>query len=62
MNPPEVHVTCPHCWQVFTVAGPDPSGTPVTWDYDCEVCCRPMEITFTTEDGETVGEARRPED
>ena len=55
MNP--VVVTCPHCWESFSIPGPAPFETPVTWDYDCEVCCRPMMIEFTADGEEVIGEA-----
>lgn len=59
-----VSVTCPHCWQVFSIPGPAPSETPTQWDYDCEVCCRPMVIAFEPDpDDETVwAEAQSLED
>ena len=39
-------VTCPTCFEVFEVAVPHPGELPTEFDYDCEVCCRPMVITF----------------
>ena len=53
-----VPITCPHCWQVFAIPGPAPSETPTTWDYDCEVCCRPMVIHFSAEEDAVFGDAR----
>ncbi|MDB6069247.1 MAG: hypothetical protein JWL81_418 [Verrucomicrobiales bacterium] len=32
--------------------------TPCEWDYDCEVCCRPMMISFEADDGEVFAMAR----
>lgn len=46
-------VTCPSCFEVFSIPGPAPTEAPCEWDYDCEVCCRPMLVRFTT-DGEAV--------
>lgn len=43
-------VTCPTCFEVFEVAVPHPDELPTEFDYDCEVCCRPMLIVFS-EDG-----------
>ena len=37
---------------------PSPDELPAEWDYDCEVCCRPMFITFEDDDGEIVATAR----
>ena len=39
-------VTCPTCFEVFEVAMPHPDELPTEFDYDCEICCRPMVITF----------------
>lgn len=47
------NVTCPSCFEVFSVPGPAPSETPSVWDYDCEICCRPMIIHFHLE-GEAI--------
>ncbi len=52
-------VTCPSCFQTFEVTGPAPEECPTEWDYDCEVCCRPMIIAFACEgDDEVFAEAR----
>ena len=37
-------VTCPTCFETFEVAVPHPDELPTEFDYDCEVCCRPMVI------------------
>lgn len=50
-------VTCPSCFEEFEVALPPADETPCRVDYDCEVCCRPLEISFREEDGEVVAEA-----
>lgn len=31
--------------------------TPAQWDYDCEVCCRPMIIHFSLEGDDVYAEA-----
>ena len=51
------YVTCPSCFEVFSIPGPAPSETPTEWDYDCEVCCRPMLIRFTLDGDEVVADA-----
>lgn len=43
-------VQCPTCFEWFEVATPPPSERPCEFDYDCEVCCRPMVIEFAGED------------
>jgi hypothetical protein len=50
-------VTCPTCFESFSLPGPAPSEVPVRWDYDCEVCCRPMWIDFYAQGEAVVGEA-----
>lgn len=57
-----VEVTCPSCFEVFSVAAPAEAESPCSVDYDCEVCCRPMIISFWFEDGEAVGDARSLDD
>ena len=44
-------VTCPTCFEGFGVPMPPPGEFPTELDYDCEVCCRPMLIVVTEEDG-----------
>ena len=60
-------VTCPTCFETFSVRGPTPGEmtaqtsakgeAPVQWDYDCEVCCRPMVIHFYLDEGAVYAEA-----
>ncbi len=52
-----VAITCPTCFETFEVAAPGPDEVPCEYDYDCEVCCRPLLIRFwADEDGEVTGE------
>ncbi|MCU0797697.1 MAG: CPXCG motif-containing cysteine-rich protein [Akkermansiaceae bacterium] len=39
-------VQCPTCFEWFEVSAPAPDECPTEWDYDCEICCRPMVIVF----------------
>ena len=55
-------VTCPTCFEVFELAAPASDELPAEWDYDCEVCCRPMLIVFTEDGGEVFGDARGVDD
>jgi hypothetical protein len=48
---------CPTCHETFEVPAPDISEVPCEWDYDCEICCAPMRICFSADDG-VVAEAR----
>ena len=52
-------VTCPSCFEEFSVMVPPQSECPATLDYDCEVCCRPMILEV---DGEGRIEARGMDD
>jgi hypothetical protein len=52
-----MEVTCPTCFETFEVPAPHITEVPCTVDYDCEVCCRPMSISFWEEDDEVYGEA-----
>ena len=49
--------TCPYCWEEISMVL-DLSAPDQEYVEDCEVCCRPMVIAFTEEDGEVVAEAR----
>ncbi len=39
-------VMCPTCGEYFEVVPPSFDELPTEWDYDCEICCRPMVILF----------------
>ena len=51
-------VTCPTCFETFRIPLPGLSEVPCELDYDCEICCRPMVINVTEDDGERFAEAR----
>ena len=51
-------VTCPSCFETFGIAAPSVDELPADLDYDCEVCCRPMMILVSGEQGEIWAEAR----
>lgn len=53
-----LEVVCPTCGETFGVPAPDLSEVPCQWDYDCEICCAPMQVVFSAEDREVVAEAR----
>ncbi len=54
MYPIEHPFTCPFCWQTITMIL-EPTDEVQTYVEDCEVCCRPIQITYHT-DGETVAD------
>ncbi len=41
--------TCPFCGEMISMVL-DTRGDSVTYIEDCEVCCNPLEITYTIED------------
>jgi transcription elongation factor Elf1 len=43
--------TCPYCWQQISFVL-DLSAGEQTYIEDCEVCCQPIQITYSAEDGE----------
>jgi hypothetical protein len=47
-------IQCPSCFESFEVAGPGVEECPAEWDYDCEVCCRPMTIVFELDENDEV--------
>ena len=55
-------ITCPSCFEVFEVPAPGAGELPAEWDYDCEICCRPMLIIFSESCGEIFAEARSLDD
>jgi transcription elongation factor Elf1 len=46
--------TCPYCWQQISVVL-DLSIDEQSYIEDCEVCCRPMQIIYMTQDFELNG-------
>lgn len=44
---------CPYCWEEISVLL-DPSVSGQRYIEDCEVCCNPIEIRASFEDGELV--------
>ncbi len=44
---------CPHCWEEISVLM-DPSVPAQRYIEDCEVCCNPIEISASFENGELV--------
>ncbi len=51
-------VICPSCFQAFEIAAPESDALPAEFDYDCEICCRPMVISCSVEGDEIRAEAR----
>jgi hypothetical protein len=50
----EYFFSCPYCWEEISMVL-DTSVSRQTYVEDCEVCCRPIEVRYSAEDGEIVG-------
>ncbi len=58
MDQIEVDFSCPYCAAPITMLV-DPSVPAQTYIEDCEVCCNPVEVSYTADaDGVTAFEAR----
>jgi len=47
----EINITCPYCLQAISVLIDTGVYEYTTLVDDCEVCCRPIEISYSVEDG-----------
>lgn len=47
-------IQCPYCWQEIEIAV-DTSAGSQEYVEDCQVCCRPMIVRISVEDGEFIG-------
>ena len=47
----EIHIQCPYCLQPITVLLDTGADEYTTLIDDCEVCCRPIEISYSVSDG-----------
>ena len=43
--------TCPHCWETVSIIL-DLSVEGQSYVEDCEVCCNPIQISYTTDNDE----------
>lgn len=48
-------VTCPTCFETFHIHLPPVDEQPTEWDYDCEICCRPMLLLIENDHVEARG-------
>jgi len=55
----EYYFACPYCWQQISMLL-DCSVGGQTYIEDCEVCCRPIEISYTASGGEVESFDARP--
>ncbi|PWJ38436.1 CPXCG motif-containing cysteine-rich protein [Sediminitomix flava] len=49
----EYFFTCPYCWENISFIL-DLTVSSQTYIEDCEVCCNPIEVTYSCLDGEVV--------
>lgn len=49
----EYFFICPYCWQQISMML-DPSVKQQSYIEDCEVCCNPIEISYTIQEGQIV--------
>lgn len=54
-------VVCPHCFQEIEMAIPDPISSSGEFDYDCEVCCRAILISWQRYNEEIYAQAEPAE-
>jgi len=50
----EKFITCPYCIQSISILLDTGIEGSVNIIDDCEVCCRPIDITYSVEDGEVI--------
>ena len=46
LGPTEQAFTCPYCWQTISMII-EPAAEEQTYIEDCEVCCNPIQVTFS---------------
>jgi uncharacterized protein YbaR (Trm112 family) len=47
----EYFFACPYCWEEISMVLDTSMGSSQTYVEDCEVCCHPIELRYTIEDG-----------
>ena len=57
----EKFFSCPYCWQEISMILDEYDEQP-SYIEDCEVCCRPIEIVYTLQEGELLHFQARPMD
>ncbi|AOO66527.1 CPXCG motif-containing cysteine-rich protein [Sulfurospirillum halorespirans] len=50
----EKTITCPYCWENFTIFIEPSSEVGESYVEDCYVCCRPIEIVIAAKSDDTV--------
>ena len=49
----EAQITCPFCWETLTILL-DFSLPEQDYIEDCQVCCRPIRISYSSHEGELI--------
>lgn len=57
----EASITCPYCWESIDVVIDHTAGES-RYVEDCQVCCQPIVISFSLNDGELDIQADREND
>jgi len=47
----EIHIQCPYCLQAVTILLDPGVYESTSLVDDCEVCCRPIEIVYSSDEG-----------
>jgi len=57
----DASVTCPYCFENFWLAVDPSDGETQRWIWDCEVCCRPIDVSaaWSEEAGEYLCSGER---
>lgn len=50
----EKTITCPYCWENFTIFIEPSSEVGESYVEDCYVCCRPIEIVIASKSDDSV--------
>ena len=50
----EAQITCPFCWETLTILV-DLSIPEQDYIEDCQVCCQPIRIRYSSDNGELAG-------
>jgi hypothetical protein len=53
--------TCPHCWETITLTL-DLSVAEQSYIEDCPVCCKPMTVSYASDEGELTSFSVDPTD
>jgi hypothetical protein len=49
----EKTIQCPYCWEEFQILVDPSEGDAQSYVYDCDVCCRPIDVSVEI-DGEEI--------